>query len=154
MPIRPEMRAPESRRSVRNLQRPGADTMTPTDPFDAVRARLEALADWLDTGPSPPAALDLRAFLSRPDAQDRRWRPISEAPVDGTWIEVRQEPDLYRWLAYKPDGARQMKKAGRWQRCVWRGDYFKWENAELPETGWRIAEPSVALTQPTAGDGQ
>lgn len=57
------------------------------------------------------------------------WRPIREAPTaPGTYINVRSVT-TYRWLAYKPDGVRQMKKAGRWQIATEHG----WENAALPE---------------------
>ena len=38
-----------------------------------------------------------------------------------------------RWEPYKPDGQRQMKAKGRWQRQVWRGDFFRWENCDRPD---------------------
>lgn len=57
------------------------------------------------------------------------WRPTSEAPTaPGTYINVRSVV-CYRWLAYKPDGARQMGKPGRWQRAT----EYGWENATLPD---------------------
>lgn len=57
------------------------------------------------------------------------WRPTSEAPtVPGTYIKVRTT-NTYRWLEYKPDGQRQMKAKGRWQRAT----EYGWENAPLPE---------------------
>jgi hypothetical protein len=56
------------------------------------------------------------------------WKPTSEAPQQpGTYVDVRTTT-TYRWLAYKPDGARQMKAPGRWQRATEHG----WENAPLP----------------------
>lgn len=56
------------------------------------------------------------------------WRSTNEAVgKPGTYIDVRTVTS-YRWLAYKPDGARQMKAAGRWQRATEHG----WENATLP----------------------
>lgn len=41
--------------------------------------------------------------------------------------------DVYpvRWKPYKPDGQRQMKAKGRWQRM---NEYGGWENCEKPET--------------------
>ena len=57
------------------------------------------------------------------------WRPISEAEAKPGYINVRSVT-TYRWLPYKPDGARQTKKAGRWQVC---GEYGGWTNADLPE---------------------
>lgn len=61
------------------------------------------------------------------------------------WIEVRSV-NLYRWCPYKPDGARQMRKAGRWQKHT--GHAF--ENAELPEGAeWR---PARALQTKGAGE--
>lgn len=54
-------------------------------------------------------------------------------PVDGsTFVLETIERTAYRWAKYKPDGARQMGKPGRWQKQVWHGDYFKWENCEEP----------------------
>lgn len=58
---------------------------------------------------------------------------MSEFPKDGsTFIVEAIDRQAYRWAKYKPDGARQMKKPGRWQKQVWSGDYFKWENCEEP----------------------
>lgn len=42
------------------------------------------------------------------------------------------EMQSYRFEPYKPDGQRQMKAKGRWQRCVATGDYHRWENCERP----------------------
>jgi hypothetical protein len=53
-------------------------------------------------------------------------RDISEAPLDGTEILVAVS---YRYHPYKPDGARQMRVAGRWQVMGDNG----WENTERPE---------------------
>lgn len=41
-----------------------------------------------------------------------------------------------RWKAYKPDGQRQMKKKGRWQRM---NEYGGWDNCERPDAVF--AEP-------------
>lgn len=65
-------------------------------------------------------------------------------PKDGS-IFVTESIDrtVYRWAKYKPQGAKQMGKPGRWQKQVWHGDYFKWENCE---------EPSGEIA-PATGDG-
>jgi len=46
--------------------------------------------------------------------------------------------DFYhvRWKPYKPDGKRQMKRAGRWQRM---NDYGGYENCDAP--GRLLQEP-------------
>lgn len=55
------------------------------------------------------------------------WRPINEAPKDGTTIAGAE---FYRWLRYKPGASKhQLKRGGRWQR--WNG--YGWDNAEPPE---------------------
>lgn len=54
-------------------------------------------------------------------------------PKDGSsFVTETIVRTVYRWAKYKPDGARQMGKPGRWQKQVWSGDYFKWENCEEP----------------------
>ncbi len=54
-------------------------------------------------------------------------------PKDGsTFLTETINRTTYRWAKYKPDGARQMGKPGRWQKQVWSGDWFKWENCEDP----------------------
>ncbi|PRD42077.1 hypothetical protein C5748_18135 [Phyllobacterium phragmitis] len=59
---------------------------------------------------------------------------MTNYPKDGsTFVTVKEVHTAYRWKAYKPDGARQMKKPGRWQKQVWHSDFFKWENCEDPE---------------------
>lgn len=56
---------------------------------------------------------------------------IEDFPKDGTtFVTETVERATYRWTRYKPDGARQMGKPGRFQKMVWKGDFFKWENAE------------------------
>ena len=59
---------------------------------------------------------------------------MSKFPQDGSTIVVESiDRTAYRWSKYKPDGARQMGKPGRWQKQVWSsGDWFKWENCEEP----------------------
>ena len=58
---------------------------------------------------------------------------MGEFPKDGSTFVVESiDRTAYRWAKYKPDGARQMGKPGRWQKQVWSGDWFKWENCEEP----------------------
>jgi len=49
-------------------------------------------------------------------------------PEKTEWFSVRVI-ELWRWLPYKPDGARQMKAKGRWQKHNEHG----FENADWPE---------------------
>lgn len=73
------------------------------------------------------------------------WRPMSEAArVRRGYIEARVAC-IYRWQPYKPQAARQMKKAGRWQ-CI--GEFGGWENATLPADGeWRPHRPGYPLAE-------
>lgn len=62
-----------------------------------------------------------------------RRRSMGEFPKDGsTFIVESIDSTAYRWAKYKTAGARQMGKPGRWQKQVWSGDWFKWENCEEP----------------------
>ena len=63
---------------------------------------------------------------------------LHEDPVNVEKTDRRQhfsvvEQFAVRWEPYKPDGQRQMKAKGRWQRQVWRGDFFRWENCDRPD---------------------
>jgi hypothetical protein len=53
-------------------------------------------------------------------------------PKDGSWLETIDRT-VFRWKAYKPQAVKQMGKPGRWQKQVWTGDFFRWENCEPPE---------------------
>lgn len=64
------------------------------------------------------------------------WQPIETAPRDGTPV-VGSE--LYRFLPYKPEGKRQMKADGRWQR--WNG--YGWENSAPPESWMPAARAAI-----------
>lgn len=69
---------------------------------------------------------------------------MSEFPKDGsTFITESIDRIAYRWAKYKPQGEKQMGKPGRWQKQVWHGDWFKWENCEDP----------VGVIAPDVGDG-
>lgn len=58
---------------------------------------------------------------------------MANYPNDGsTFVTETIERTAYRWAKYKPDGARQMGKPGRWQKQVWSCDYFRWENCDDP----------------------
>ena len=73
------------------------------------------------------------------DTPQQDWRPTSEAsPRPGYYIDVRTV-ESYRWLAYKKDGARQMKAAGRWQRAT----EYGWENAPLPDGEFVVNEATT-----------
>lgn len=66
-------------------------------------------------------------------------------PKTGEWFVVENiDRTVYRWMKYKPQGAKQMGQPGRWQKQVWHGDFFKWENCKPPEgvyVGTDLAEP-------------
>lgn len=58
---------------------------------------------------------------------------MTEYPKDGsTFVTEDVVQTAYRWMKYKTDGARQMRKAGQWEKRVFRGDFFKWENCDEP----------------------
>lgn len=97
---------------------------------------------------------------------------LHEDPVNVEKTDRRQhfsvvEQFAVRWEPYKPDGQRQMKARGRWQRQVWRGDFFRWENCDRPDAlfpadfDWRDCatphypnrETEAALRAAQAGEG-
>jgi len=105
----------------------------------------------------------LRVLLSERDALAERVR-VLEGAADrwsndppsptkpGTYISVRVV-ETYRWLAYKPDGARQMRAKGRWQKF----EGFGFSNAaiphgaewrELPDTSQQAALSPSPLVEP------
>ncbi|BCH54703.1 hypothetical protein RvVAR031_23130 [Agrobacterium vitis] len=58
---------------------------------------------------------------------------MTDFPKDGsTFIVESIYRTAYRWAKYKPQGAEQMGKPGRWQKKAWSGDWYKWENCEEP----------------------
>ena len=64
------------------------------------------------------------------------WSTNAPPRKPGTYISVRAI-ETYRWLPYKPDGARQMLRKGRWQKF----DGYGFTNAEPPEGAeWRHLE--------------
>ena len=74
---------------------------------------------------------------------ERIWKPSSERTIDRTktvYIDVR-EITTYRWKPYKPDGQRQMKAQGRWQKATGIGDYTTWTNCAVPDGEWAPNEP-------------
>lgn len=73
---------------------------------------------------------------SGPGDQRAGWQDIRTAPKDGTALKIRTYI-VVRWLAYKPDGARQMKRAGRWQAH----DGHGWTNCADPTDVWQYADP-------------
>lgn len=56
-------------------------------------------------------------------------------PKDGSWFSTESiDRVVYRYAKYKPDGARQMGKPGRWQSAKWNASgFFKWENCDEPQ---------------------
>lgn len=71
----------------------------------------------------------------RAQVEAAAWQPVEAAPKDGTPVTGAE---MYRYLPYKPDGRRQMKADGRWQR--WNG--FGWDNSPAPDA-WRPALSST-----------
>lgn len=57
----------------------------------------------------------------------------STLPKDGsTFVVECIDRTAYRWTKYKPQGAKQMGKPGRWQKMVINGDWHRWENCDEP----------------------
>ena len=102
---------------------------------DATKAQMEKTALAFVASLSDNASLkaaEARAIAAE-EALKAGWSTDAPPMRRDAWIEVRGV-DVYRWLPYKPDGARQMKKAGRWQKH----DGYGFTNAELPEGAeWR-----------------
>jgi hypothetical protein len=71
------------------------------------------------------------------------WLSTDDAPRDGTPI-IGSE--LYRYLPYKKDGARQMRAPGRWQRKT----EFGWQNSAAPEA-WQPALKSDHIDAQAGG---
>ncbi|MEY5098678.1 MAG: hypothetical protein RJA36_1397, partial [Pseudomonadota bacterium] len=83
--------------------------------------------DWrVGKSPASPAAPQ-----AEPPA--RQWRQGSPPEDPDLLIEV-QTTEIYRFRHYKPDGARQMGKPGRWQKL---NPYGGFDNAELVAGPWR-----------------
>ena len=58
---------------------------------------------------------------------------MSEFPKDGsTFVVECIDRTAYRWAKYKPQGAKQMGRPGRWQKMVINGDWHRWENCNEP----------------------
>lgn len=69
-----------------------------------------------------------------------QWVPGSQAPTDGRHILGSVS---YRYLHYKPDGRRQMKAEGRWQRAT----EYGWENCGGPPEWWMPNIPCATATR-------
>lgn len=68
------------------------------------------------------------------------WQPTATLTINPkatTYINVRSVT-TYRWKPYKPDGQRQMRAQGRWQRAK---EPDGWENCAAPVGEWA---PNVA----------
>lgn len=73
----------------------------------------------------------LRRKLARqPDTSADAVERIEQSSKRQHFTDVRHV--TVRWEPYKPDGARQMKRKGRWQEQVGIGDYWRWQNCERP----------------------
>lgn len=58
---------------------------------------------------------------------------MSVFPKDGsTFVVECIDRTAYRWSKYKPQGAKQMGRLGRWQKMVINGDWHRWENCDEP----------------------
>lgn len=58
---------------------------------------------------------------------------MSAFPKDGsTFVVECIGRTAYRWAKYKPQGAKQMGRAGRWQKMVINGGWHRWENCDEP----------------------
>lgn len=91
----------------------------------AAQADYEArIRSAMTNQPSPDVAALTEAEIAQIEAGGKRWH--------GEAVQS------YRWEPYKPDGQRQMKAKGRWQRQAESGDYWLWENCERPAALARV----------------
>jgi hypothetical protein len=88
----------------------------------------------------------LRARIRELEAA-QQWRPGVEAPTDGRHIIG---PTTFRYLKYKPDGQRQMKRDGRWQRA----SEYGWENCHSPPEWWQHVPKEWPNGQPRSNPDQ
>lgn len=91
----------------------------------------------IDTNGHYASHVTQRAWLgwqSAWQAAGQRWRPIETAPKDGTPIVTSR---IVRYLPYKPDGARQMRKPGRWQEF----NGYGWNNCDDPAEWMPMEQP-------------
>jgi len=77
----------------------------------------DAIASWnRRTSYENDVAIDVAAI----EASSKRWHGLATDHFS------------VRWEPYKPDGQRQMKAKGRWQRTIGSGDYWRWVNCDRP----------------------
>lgn len=98
---------------------------------------------WADAARSREALSQAQDRIR--ELEGEGWSSETPPELPGNYIDVRStEITTYRWWPYKPDGARQMGKKGRWQRA--RGEYGGWENAVPPKGAqWR---PNLPISTP------
>lgn len=92
------------------------------------------------------SALDMQPGFTADDlTSDERSRETAVRQIEESGkrhhIEAL-EPVTYRWEPYKPDGQRQLKAKGRWQRRVESGDYWRWENCTRDAAIRALTPPS------------
>lgn len=72
------------------------------------------------------ALVPAAAVQPQPVDQDLQRLPCA---TDGYCVDIYP----VRWKAYKPQGQKQMKRKGRWQRM---NEYAGWDNCETPSEIW------------------
>lgn len=119
-------------------------------PYDQV---VEALRDALSIAPTDghqqmhSIKERVREVLRLAEAAPtpKEWKPLADGEPDGLRVPhilVRHD-EMYRYLRYRPDGVRQMKKPGRWQKFNGHG----WDNAAFPEGAeWTPNPPAECMT--------
>ena len=73
------------------------------------------------------------AIAAMPPAIGEQWRPIAEAPRDGTpfmvWTPGHEWPEVIRWYFYDDDTAKEVGEPGYWHFAEQSmADRFDWEH--------------------------
>lgn len=103
---------------------------------DLIRDMLhmgEKIAWGADTGVIDQQRAALSALRTR--LAEVEGALVDPLPIEASatrWHGEATEHFNVRWEPYKPDGQRQMKAKGRWQRQEGSGDYWKWSNCDRP----------------------
>lgn len=110
-----------------------------------IRARIKALVRELRNRASDQAtvqAVTLRQCADRLsqilDEEEGGWTEGEPPTPERMEMFYVRAIEVYRWLPYKPDGARQMRRSGRWQKHQGYG----FENHDWPDGAqWRRVPP-------------